>query len=82
MAPQGGGLWIPALANFHVQYNFQCISIVLDLMSSQYEKESWEKTLLTASVFAGMRKLEICCFLFDHLLSGFLSYSQEQLRVN
>eukprot|EP00467_Chlorarachnion_reptans_P008645 CAMPEP_0114497024 /NCGR_PEP_ID=MMETSP0109-20121206/6089_1 /TAXON_ID=29199 /ORGANISM="Chlorarachnion reptans, Strain CCCM449" /LENGTH=446 /DNA_ID=CAMNT_0001674349 /DNA_START=159 /DNA_END=1499 /DNA_ORIENTATION=+ len=47
------GLWVPALSNFSVQYNFAVIAIALKIMDEEYEQTAWIKEMLKGVVFAG-----------------------------
>jgi PHS family inorganic phosphate transporter-like MFS transporter len=49
----GGSLWVSALANFHVQYNFQVIALAESVMKEHYKLPPWGKTALAAIIFAG-----------------------------
>eukprot|EP00300_Choanocystis_sp_HF-7_P042361 c9116_g1_i1.p1 GENE.c9116_g1_i1~~c9116_g1_i1.p1 ORF type:complete len:425 (-),score=90.26 c9116_g1_i1:47-1321(-) len=53
MGVGGDGKFVPALANFHVQYNFQSIAIAIIVMKTVYPEPTWEGSVLSSVVFAG-----------------------------
>lgn len=48
-----GSLFLPAMGNFHGQYNFQSIAIALVIMKDKYPQTKWENAMCLCVVFAG-----------------------------